>query len=36
MVEDVLYLATGNEYDLAEAFDVPEPDASTGDPSLSD
>jgi len=36
MVEDVLYLATGNEYDLADAFDVPDPEASTGDPSPSD
>jgi archaeosortase A (PGF-CTERM-specific) len=36
MIEDVLYLATGREYDLAAAFDVPDPDAAPGEPSAGD
>jgi len=36
VVEDVLYLATGREYDLAAAFDVPDPDAARGDPNPGD
>lgn len=35
IVEDVLYLVTGNEYDLAAAFDIPDSE-TRGDPSPGD
>ncbi len=36
MVEDVLYLATGREYDLAAAFGLPDSETDRGDPSPGD
>jgi archaeosortase A (PGF-CTERM-specific) len=36
IVEDVLYLVTGREYDLADAFDVPDPGANRGEPNPGD
>ena len=36
IVEDILYLATGREYDLATAFDVPDPETARGDPNPGD